>query len=220
MPDRLALFGDVHANGVALAAVLEAIAEAGITRGACTGDLVMRGDDPEGCVAALRDLGWPSVMGNTDGKVTNRPARPVDHPKATRVGSRAWTTNQLSAESIAFLAGLPMVRRVRLKDWTIALVHGAPDDPREAVDEHTPEKEVARLVESLERPDCIVSGHTHRPLVRQVGGCLLVNPGSVGEALDGDRRPRWAWLEARRSGLRAHLEGVPAELATVRPPHR
>ena len=32
MPERLALLGDVHANGVALRAVLEAIAEAGITR--------------------------------------------------------------------------------------------------------------------------------------------------------------------------------------------
>ena len=220
MPDRLAVMGDIHANRAALAAVLDEVAEAGLSRGVCTGDLVMRGDDPEGCVATVRGLGWPCVMGNTDRKVANRPPRPVDHPKAKRVGSRAWSTNQLTHESMSYLAGLPMVWRVRLKDWTIALVHGAPDDPRQAVDEHTSDKEVARLIEALKRPDCIISGHTHRPLVRQVGGCLLVNPGSVGEALDGDRRPRWAWLEARRSGLRAHLESVPAELATIRPPSR
>jgi len=218
MPERLALMGDVHANLPALRAVLDAIAGAGLTRGACTGDLVMRGPDPEGVVEAVRRLGWPCVVGNTDRKVARRPARPKDHAKAQRVGSRAWSTNQLSAESLAYLAGLPMVWRLRLKDWTVALVHGAPDDPRQAVEDHTPKSEVRRLIAALDGPDCIVSGHTHRPSVREIDGCLLVNPGSVGEALDGDLRPRWAWLEARRSGLRAHLEVVDAPLATVRFP--
>ena len=219
MPDRLALMGDVHANLPALRAVLDAIAEAGLTHGACTGDLVMRGADPEGCVDAVRRLGWPCVMGNTDRKTAVRPARPKDHPKATRVGSRAWSTNQLSRTSLAYLAGLPMVWRLTLKDWRIALVHGAPDDPREAVGADSPKSDVRRLIRALDDPDCIVSGHTHRPMVREVDGCLLVNPGSVGEALDGDLRPRWAWLEAgRRTGLRAHLETVSAPLATVRTP--
>lgn len=218
MPERLALMGDVHANLPALRAVLDAIAAAGMTRGACTGDLVMRGPDPEGVVDQVRRLGWPCVVGNTDRKVAQRLARPNDHPKAQRVGSRAWSTNQLSRGSMSYLAGLPMVARVTLKERTIAIVHGAPDDPREAVEEHTPKAEVRRLISSLDSPDCIVYGHTHRPSVREVDGCLLVNPGSVGEALDGDLRPRWAWLEARRSGLRAHLEAVDLPLATVRTP--
>ena len=111
-----------------------------------------------------------------------------------------------------------MVWRLTLRGLRVVVVHGAPDDPRQAIDAHTPEREIARLIDELDRPDCIVSGHTHRPLVRDVRGCLLVNPGSVGEAVDGDRRPRWAWLEARRTGLRAHLERVPDDLATVRTP--
>jgi putative phosphoesterase len=220
MPERLALMGDVHANLPALRAVLDAIGEAGLTDGACTGDLVMRGPDPEECVAAVRRLGWPCVMGNTDHKTATRQPRPKDHPKAMRVGSRAWSTNQLSRTSLAYLASLPMVWRLTLKEWRIALVHGAPDDPREAIDADTPKGDVRRLIRALDDPDCIISGHTHRPMVREVDGCLLVNPGSVGEALDGDMRPRWAWLEARRSGLSAHLEVVSAPLATVRPPSR
>jgi putative phosphoesterase len=218
MPERLALMGDVHANLPALRAVLDAIAAAGLTRGACTGDLVMRGADPEGCVDAIRRLGWPCVMGNTDHKTATRQARPKDHPKASRVGSRAWSTNQLSRGNLAYLAGLPMVWRLTLKDWRIALVHAAPDDHRAAVGADSPKSEVRQLIRALDDPDCIVSGHTHRPIVREVDGCLLVNPGSVGEALDGDLRPRWAWLEARRTGLRAHLEAVAAPLATVRTP--
>ena len=218
MPDRLALMGDIHANLPALKAVLDAIAGAGLTRGACTGDLVMRGPDPEGVVEAVRRLGWPCVEGNTDRKVAVRPARPQGHPKAERVGSRAWSTNQLSRASLAYLAGLPMVWHLAVKERRIALVHGSPDDLRKAVEEDTPKSDIRRLIKGLGDPHCIVYGHTHRPSVREVDGCLLVNPGSVGEALDGDLRPRWAWLEARRSGLRAHLEAVAAPLAIIRSP--
>jgi putative phosphoesterase len=218
MPDRLALMGDIHANLPALKAVLDAIAAAGLTRGACTGDLVMRGPDPEGVVEEVRRLGWPCVVGNTDHKVAARPARPKGHPKAQRVGSRAWSTNQLSSASLAYLADLPMVYQLTLKGWRIAIVHGAPDDPRQAVEEHTPKADIRRLIKALDGPHCIVYGHTHRPSIRQVDDCMLLNPGSVGEALDGDLRPRWAWLEARRSGLVAHLEAVAEPLAAVRSP--
>ena len=216
MPERLALFGDVHGNIGALRSVLGAIDDAGITRGACTGDLVMRGDEPEACVTELRALGWPCVMGNTDLKVSQRSDPDPDHPKADSVGSRAWTLNQLSPESLAYLAELPMVVRLKVKSLTVVLMHGGMDDPRDAVDAHTGERDLARLVAKLGTPDCIVNGHTHEPLVRNVGGCVFVNPGSVGEANKGDRRPRWAWIEARRSGISAHLERVPDKLAFVR----
>lgn len=39
----------------------------------------------------------------------------------------------------------------------------------------TPEKLAARY-----RADVIVFGHTHRPIVRRVGGTLVVNPGAAG----------------------------------------
>jgi putative phosphoesterase len=216
MPERLGVMGDVHANAGALRAVLDAMAGAGLEHGLCTGDLVMRGDEPDACVTAVRELGWPCVMGNTDRKVATRPRRDPESPKARRVGSRAWTTNQLAAENLAFLGGLPMLVRVSLRGATVVLMHGSPDDPREAVGAGTSDRDLHRLHAELGRPDCVVSGHTHAPLVREAHGCLFVNPGSVGEALDGDRRPRWAWLEARRSGLLAHLERVPLDLARVR----
>jgi putative phosphoesterase len=215
MAERLALMGDVHANLPALRAVLNAIAAVGLEQGLCTGDLVMRGDHPEECVSLVRELGWPCVMGNTDRKVANRRRRSKDDPKASRVGSRAWSTNQLSAASMRYLGALPLVRRASLRGLTVVLMHGAPDDPRGGVGEWTPEDELVHLARDL-KADCIVSGHTHRPLIRQVDGCLFVNPGSVGEALEGDRRPSWAWLEASRRGLTATLERVPEKLATVR----
>lgn len=218
VPERLALLGDIHANAPALRATLDAIADEGLTTGICTGDLVMRGGDPETCVTTVRATGWPCVMGNTDRKVANRRRRDPGDPKAGRVGSRAWSTNQLSAGNLEYLGALPLVVRVKLRGFVIVMMHGGPDDPRDAIGAETSDKDLARLVSDLGKPDCIVSGHTHRALVRTAGKCLFVNPGSVGEAIDGDRRPRWGWLEARSSGLRAHLELIPEDLATIRTP--
>ena len=213
MAERLAVFGDVHANLPALRAVLGAIRERDIAAGACTGDLVMRGPDPETCVRQMMATGWPCALGNTDGKVTKR-APDRDHPKAGRVGSRAWTATHLSETALRFLSTLPPVVRVELGRWTVAVVHG---DPAGAIDASTSERLLSAIARGLDA-DCVVSGHTHRPLIREAAGCLFVNPGSVGEALtEDDRRPRWAWLEARPAGLRAHLEHVPEPAARVRP---
>jgi len=202
MPERLALFGDVHGNERALRAVLAAIDAAGIEQGACTGDLVMRGDAPEACIDEIRARGWPCVMGNTDLKVSGRPDPDFGHP--------------LSPANLAYLTELPLVVKLTIRNASVVLMHGGLEDPRDAVDAHTSVRALARLVAKLGKPDCIVNGHTHAPLVRSAGGCLFVNPGSVGEAHDGDRRPRWAWIEVRRSGVTAHLERIPEKLALVR----
>jgi putative phosphoesterase len=215
--ERLAVLGDIHANAAALSAVLADVAGGGIERGVLTGDLVMRGEEPEECVAEVRRLGWTCVLGNTDGKVADGRPRDPDHPKAGRPGSRAWTLNRLSDESLEFLRSLQLVERVPLGPATIAVMHGSPTDPNGTIDAGTPKRRLAKLAEEL-GADCIVTGHTHEPLVRQAAGVLVVNPGSVGEALRGDLHPRWAWLEARKSGLRAHLVRVDEMLARVRMP--
>ena len=134
MAERLALLGDVHANLRALQAVLDAIEQKGIAGGACTGDLVMRGPDAEGCVRRIRATGWPCAMGNTDGKVTKREPDP-DHPKAARVGSRAWTATHVSEATLRFLASLPAVVRLELGGWRVAVVHG---DPAGTIDAKPP----------------------------------------------------------------------------------
>lgn len=214
--ERLALLGDVHANIEALRAVLAAVDAAGIARGACTGDLVMRGTAPAECIAELRRRGWPCTRGNTDHKVGTRPRRPPGHPKASRPGSRAWTSARLDDADIAWLAALPMVARVEVAGARVAVMHGSPEDPRAPVAADTPDRDLAALAERV-GADVIVMGHVHRQMVRRVADTLFVNPGAVGEAVDdGDRAPRWAWLEVGPEGLGVHLERVDAPIATVR----
>ncbi|MDH3226482.1 MAG: metallophosphatase family protein [Thermoleophilia bacterium] len=215
MTNRLAVLGDIHANGPALDACLEDIREHGLTAGVCTGDLVMRGSAPEHCVQTLRGLGWLCVMGNTDRKVAFAEGEP-GKKKLGNVGNRWWTRAHLGTESIRFLKSLPLVQKVVLGGQKVAVLHGTPHDPTVAMNLDASDKDLLRLAQDLDA-DCVISGHTHRPFQRRVRGHLFLNPGSVGETRNGDRRPSWAWLEADANGLTAHLERSDRDLASVRP---
>lgn len=216
MSERIALFGDIHANAAALEAVLGAIDDAGIRRGVCTGDLVMRGAAPGACIDMLRRRDWPVAMGNTDHKVATRAPRAPDHPKARRVGSRSWTSAHISAEQRDFLAGLPSVIRLDVGGLRVVVTHADPEDPSTAFTAVTPDDELVRLARRA-GADVVVMGHTHRQVAREAGGAVFVNPGSVGEAWEGDNlSPRWAWLEVDGAGARVHLERVDLPLRTVR----
>jgi len=216
MSNRLAIIGDIHANGPALDACLEDIRKLGFPTGVCTGDVVMRGTRPEHCVKTIRKLGWACVMGNTDRKVAFADGEPDKQAKLDRVGNRWWTRAHLGKESVEFLKGLPLVHTLQIGGKTVAVLHGMPDDPTEAMDLDTSEKDLLRLAEMLDA-DCVISGHTHRQFERKVDGHLFVNPGSVGETRNGDRRPSWAWIESTKKGLVAHLERNDGPLARIRP---
>lgn len=219
----LALIGDVHGNLAALDSVLGEVREEGLTRGVVTGDLVMRGPDPAGVIARVRGLGWPAVAGNTDIKVAGNlalerheiPPRPKRHAASSRVGSRSWTIRTLDRADLDFLAGLPIAMCATLGAMRVAILHGTPRDPSEPIGPDTPKKRLRAIISELE-VDCIVTGHTHRQHAFPLDGVLFVNPGAVGEGRDGERRPRWGWLEATGEGVTAHLRRSQRPLASVR----
>ena len=65
---------------------------------------------------------------------------------------------------------LPAQRTVHIAGWTIGLTHG--NGPGMGIEE--------RVMDLFPQADCIVFGHSHRPLCRRYGARLLVNPGSFG----------------------------------------
>lgn len=216
----LALVGDIHGNIAALDAVLDAVADRELlAAGVCTGDIVLRGREPEACVDRIAGLGWPVVCGNTDRKVALRDPRPVGHPASDRVGSRSWTRHRLSDASVSFLADAPPTVTVNVGRFRVLVMHGSPDDPTVSLfDPHTSDSDLRDLRSRFPDVDAIVTGHTHLQMARMVDGCAFVNPGSVGEAPTQDALPRWAWLEAGPTDVIAHLETVSRPLAPQRIP--
>ena len=181
----VALLSDVHANLVALEAVLNVLPPVeGIW---VMGDTVGYGPDPVDTLALLRERGALVIAGNHDRAVATGEGLELFNPiaRAAAVRHRAWLT---PADRDA-LAALPLTLDVA----GYALCHGSPRDPlwEYVFDARTAAGGMAALAATR----CCV-GHTHVPARFVTGeGKIMVNPGSVGQPRDGDPRASYALLD-------------------------
>jgi putative phosphoesterase len=94
---------------------------------------------------------------------------------------------------------LPEARLVTAGDFTIGLTHGHRGKGQTTADR-------ARLRFAADDVDCVVFGHSHQPLNREVHGVLLFNPGSTT-----DKRT----ARARTYGILRVGEGIEGEIREV-----
>ena len=113
------------------------------------------------------------------------------------------------------MRGLPFDLHFPLGDQDVHLVHGSPRKVNEYLFEDKPASLYERLAKA-EEAQVLVFGHTHKPWIREHGGVLFVNCGSVGKPKDGDPRAAFAILEADEAGaVRASIERVHYDAETV-----
>ena len=216
---RAAVITDIHANLPALQAVLARIKELGLDAVYCGGDLVGYGPHPNEVCALIRDRGIPTIYGNYDHAI----ARDLDdcgcayvtpHDRELGQGSVEWTLAHTDAASKAFMHDLPFDLRFDMDGIRIRLVHGSPRKVNEYLFEDKPASLYERLAAGADC-DVLVFGHTHKPWVREYGGVLFVNCGSVGKPKDGDPRAAFVVLESSQAGFTATIERVPYDAEAV-----
>jgi diadenosine tetraphosphatase ApaH/serine/threonine PP2A family protein phosphatase len=194
---KILIVSDIHANLVALDAVLDAAGPYDALWN--LGDIVGYGPRPRECVEKVIALEpVASLTGNHDWAAIGRLALDDFNPVARF--ATYWTTAHLGAEHMTYLEGLP--NRVIEDDWM--LVHGSPRHP---VWEYVYTARVAHQnFEFFDAPVCFL-GHTHiqlyisedmarrgiPPIHPSDGDVLvlgsqryIVNPGSVGQPRDND----------------------------------
>ena len=220
MPDRVAVITDIHANLPALHAALARIDELGIADVSCGGDLVGYGPHPNEVCALIAERGIPTIYGNYDYAI----ARDLEDcgcayvtPHDREIGQRSveWTLAHTDQAAKDFMRGLPFDLRFDVGAMAVHLVHGSPRKVNEYLFEDKPASLYERLA-AAEEADVLVFGHTHKPWVREHGGVLFVNCGSVGKPKDGDRRGAFAVLgldDARQ--VHARIERVAYDVEAV-----
>jgi putative phosphoesterase len=179
---RLGVVSDIHGNRVAFEAVLDDMPA--VDHLVCAGDVVGYNPWPADCVAAVRERGIPTVMGNHD--------RAVASGTAFRFNSMAeagveYAREHLDDDALEWLADLPDERL--LLDGRVKVVHGHPDDP----DHYTYPAEFAP--DLLDDEELLVMGHTHVQHHASFEEGLVVNPGSVGQPRDGDSGAAYAVVD-------------------------
>ena len=196
---RLAIISDIHGNLPALEAVLADIEAQGGSRIYHLGDLVGYNPFPNETVALVARRGIPGITGNYDQAVLGQVADPVGellNAKITPMGREiyAWTVRQVTGASREFLAAQPRERSVAVGRRRLRLTHGSPRHIKDYVRPTWPDEMVGDLLSEVEE-DILFTGHTHIPVVRQVRGKWLINPGSVGFPKDGNPLAAYALLE-------------------------
>lgn len=205
---RILVLSDVHANLVALEAVLNAAAGEWDQLW-FLGDLVGYGPQPDECISLLRDHGALCLSGNHDWAVLEK----LDMADFNADARQAveWTRSQLSPDNRAFLDSLPP----RREENGVTMAHASPRHP---VWEYVLDMDTAlENFEHFETPLCLI-GHSHVPLVFHLdqaalelsgfvglhgdevkleSGRRILNPGSVGQPRDGDPRAAYAFLDAK-----------------------
>ena len=205
---RYLVLSDIHANITALDAVLQHATSAGFDKTIVLGDLVGYGAAPNEVVDRVRALEPVAVIrGNHDKVAAGLEGSEGFNPTAQR--AVAWTRAALSQDNLAYLEGL--ARGPLVVNDDIEICHGSPLDEDAYL---FGEGDLAEALVFGRRPICFF-GHTHTPVAAVLSprreldvlfhgpgnhgpitltrdARYLVNPGSVGQPRDGDRRAAYA----------------------------
>ena len=199
MTDSVAVITDIHANLPALEASFERIDQLGIERVYCGGDLVGYGPHPNEVCALIEERAIRTIYGNYDyaigrGLEDCGCAYPTQHERDLGQQSVDWTLAHTDQHAKDFMRQLPFDLSFEVGSSSVHLVHGSPRNVNEYLFEEKPASLYERLARS-EEADTLVFGHTHKPWIREHGGVLFVNCGSVGKPKDGDARAAFAVLQ-------------------------
>jgi predicted phosphodiesterase len=180
---RVALFSDVHGNGVAFRAMLDDLAGQDYDAIVCLGDHAQGGPEPAECLTLLRDLGAPAVMGNSDHFLLTLDFGQEEVTEA-QIENAKWAQSQLSDDLRAFHESFPPTGELDLGDGrTLLASHATPRSREEIVGPWIEEEQFREPFQGLEAA-VFAGGHTHQQWARRLGGAYYVNPGSVGLPVD------------------------------------
>lgn len=209
----LGLISDVHANVLALEAVLTELKRKGAESIVCLGDLVGYGPSPNETVGLLRQEKVLCTLGAADEQVAFEFAR---SPKP-RVGvadeTLAWTRSVIEAEHLAFLRTLPPQLRLNTVQGRLRARHGTLGAAGRT-DLNQNEAALTGLLES-QRCKILAVGNSHVPFYRKLKAGWIINPGSVGLSLNGEPGADYALLRFGETSLEIEMDKVEYDFAAV-----
>lgn len=174
---KIGLISDIHANVIALQAVLDDMKDVDMIF--CAGDLVGYNPYPNETLELLMEHKVKCVKGNYDSAVITGDTQWFN---AVATQTIRWTAENLTRENMRFLETLP--DHIDLNGLTVH--HGSPNKLTEFVFENNHER-FCQIFDPFD-VKVVVFGHTHIPLQEKCGNKIILNPGSVGQPRDGDPR--------------------------------
>jgi predicted phosphodiesterase len=214
MPERIAVFGGVYSNYLALDAALRDVRRRGADAVYCLGDLGAFGPHPDRVFPLLHEHGVLCVQGNYDHSVGNGLADcrcgytdPRDNHFARL--SYDYTFRNTAPANRVHMQDLPGQRRLTLGRYRLLLCHGSPRRTNEFLWESTCPTHFLEYLAREHDADVVLATHTgikwHRPLP---GDRHFVNVGVLGRPENDGRTNVWYALLEAGPGLSVEFVSV------------
>ncbi len=204
---KLAVLSDVHGNLPALEAVVEDLLRWSPDHVVVNGDLINRGPNSLACVKLLKKQ-FPKldlIRGNHEDFVLTCGTKVYDQNHHTFDLRRFahWTFAQMG-DAMEEVAAWHDHLDLHEEHGGLHITHASRLGKREGISLRTPESDLpAKLGQ---HGSLFITSHTHKAMMREFDGTLIVNTGSVGSPSDED--PRAAYGRFEFDGIRWHAEIV------------
>jgi predicted phosphodiesterase len=177
---RVAVISDIHGNRFGLEPVLDDLGRQSVDRIICLGDICF-GPQAHECLAMVRDLGCPVIVGNWDAWSTDG-FPPADDPLGAMLYEiGAWWAGLLTPEDHEYVSTFVPTLDIELGTGTVMhCFHGSPRSFSDWIFSTTPDADLEKYFADTDAA-VLVGGHTHLQMVRRFGRQVIVNPGSVGQ---------------------------------------
>jgi predicted phosphodiesterase len=220
--ERVAVFGGVYSNHLALSAVIADARGRGAEALICLGDLGAFGPNPDKVFPLLREAGAVVIRGNYDDSI----ARGLDDCQCGYTDPRdnhyarlsyRYTYAHTSPANRGWLGTLPAEVRFRLGALEVLGSHGSPRQMNEFLWESTTPTHFLRKLAREHQANVLLGTHTGIPWLRQLGPqSWYVNVGAIGRPANDGRRAVWyAFLAGAGAGLSVELVPVSYDHASL-----
>lgn len=207
------LFGGPYSNLPATKALIAEAERLGIppARAFCTGDVVAYAAEPEETAALVRTWGCHVIAGNCEEQLASAAEDcgcGFEEGTVCSMLSKGWypyANSRVSADSRAWMRGLPATLRFTFGGKRFRLVHGGVDIVNRFV--FASEAAALRTEFAGADADVVVSGHAGLPFIARVGRGVWFNAGVIGLPANDATTDVWyglARIEAGKLVLSTH----------------
>lgn len=211
----LGIISDVHANVIALEAVLGELRRQGAEKIVCLGDLVGYGPSPNETLDLLRQEEVLCTLGAADERIAFDFARDKLPRAGVADATLEWTRTVIESRHVDYLRSLPVQQRLDTPAGRLRFFHGSPETPSERLNLNQDPIRLGRLLER-NRASILACGGSHVPYFRKVPTGWVINPGSVGLSLNGEPGADCALLRfSDDGGVEVEMDKVEYDFAAV-----
>ena len=186
--EKIAIISDIHGNLEALKSVIEDIKERNIDKIFCIGDIIAKGTHQQECVDLIRKNCEVVIKGNCDEYFTSD--ADLSGAPQLEIDRMNWNKSKLNEETKNYLKQLPYCYEFYMSGRLVRIMHAHPEQINKFVGNID---KIDRLYElflpslntvSDKKADVLIYGHIHTPYLQKIYNRVIINTGSVGNAID------------------------------------